>query len=225
MNSDSEHNKTRKGEYLLIGVLITLAIIVGFLLVKRIIKNNKSNIQEASENSIKYYATYTPNILPSLAPTKFSTSTPVPIDTVVILPTSTVSSMGVEEVAKTNENYPLVSIDDLYANSQSYYLQRFLIDGTLVDFGYIPVDGNSVFVLQVGVGNYINPIIVLNLSPNSSFIKNERISIWGYGAGSVSDANSPSSDNIAPLMIGEWWETSNTQSQWNPPSGSWIPIP
>jgi hypothetical protein len=119
----------------------------------------------------------------------------------------------------STDQFPSISIDDLYSSPESYYLKSFMINGKLVAFGYIPFNGNNQFVLQVGVGNYIRPIIVLNFSPNDNLRVNNSITVWGYGYGSINDGT-----NYAPLIIGVGWQTSGAEGQWKAPPNSWIPI-
>ena len=119
--------------------------------------------------------------LPSNSPAPTNTpetpSTPMP----TISPSVTVEFTG--EATDAKKTYPQVTPAELYGNPDDYNGKSFMIDGVVIGYGMRKFKGQDVYVIQVGVLDYPNPIIVLGFHANPKLGIHDGIIVGGTGGG------------------------------------------
>ncbi len=173
-------------------------------------------------------ASSTPEIGTTLTPgnSPLPTNTPVPQST--IMPTfsssATVEMAGEKPVTEEKKTYPQIAPADLYANPDDYFGKRFMLDGVVLGFGYRNFEGKEVYVIQVGVLEYPNPIIVLGFLPNLKLGMHDGFIVGGTGGGAYYGVDPTDPKSYTPVILGEWYECNLPWDQWKYPYEFWTPI-
>jgi len=154
---------------------------------------------------------------PTWTPTKFvfpPTSTVAPTPTSIPIPPTETAFHGYTAVEMNSQNYPAVDAVTFYSHPENYFKQRLQLGGTVIAFGYITVDGQDEFAIQVGpdlhepAGQIVAraPVLVMNFDPNQDLRINQRIIVYGSGGGTITGTNTLGGEQESPIIFGEWYQ-------------------
>jgi len=164
------------------------------------------------------------------AATPLPGNSPVPTNTQVTpnTPMPTFSSSATVELTgeptEGKKTYPQVTAAELYGNPDDYNGKSFMIDGVVIGYGMRKYEGKDVYVIQVGVIDYPDPIIVLNFHANPKLGIHDGIIVGGTGGGAYFGVDPADPTRYTPVILGEWYECNLPWDQWKYPYEFWTPI-